>query len=113
MEAEVFASEFQIVTELVAVYMANHLFDGIRSGFYVGSNHVQSLGINLSALESLVGNPDGLIDHLEKLFIGRRLASDTRAHIKAAIAPYAGDPTATAKTVLQVLVAAPEFAIQK
>ena len=43
MDAGLFAPEFQIVTELVAVDMANHLFDGIRSGFYVGSSHPQRL----------------------------------------------------------------------
>ncbi len=113
MEAGLFAPEFQIVTELVAVDMANHLYDGIRSGFYVDSSHVQRLGVNLSKLEALVGNPDDLLNRLEKVLVGRRLASETRAHIKAAIAPYADDPTDTAKTVLQVLVASPEFAIQR
>ena len=112
-EAGLYSPEFQIVTELTSVDMANHLFDGIRYGFSVRSDHPQGIGIDLTALESRAADGDLLVDYLEKLFVGRVLDTGTRTQLKAAASIYADSPTEAAKAVLQILVASPEFAIQK
>ena len=54
-DAGLYSPEFQIVTELTSVDMANHMFDGIYYGFSVRSDQVQRIGIDLTRLESLCG----------------------------------------------------------
>ena len=112
-EAGLYSPEFQIVTELTSVDTANHLFDGISYGFEVRGDQVQRIGIDISNLESFAGDHDGLVDYIERLFIGRRLDANTRTELKNAAALHVDDPTAMARSVLQIVVAAPEFAVQK
>ena len=105
--------KFQIVTELTAVDTANHLYDGIRSGFSVRGDQVQPIPLELAGLESRTATVATLIDYVEKLFIGRRFDSETRSRLEEAAGAYAGDPEGIARTVLQIIVASPEFAVEK
>ncbi len=107
-----FSPEFQIVTELSAVDIANHLHDGIRDGVSVRSNQARRIRFNLNALTALAGDVEALLDYAETVLVGRRLEPETRTELANALAPYAGDPERVARTLLQVLVATPEFSIQ-
>ncbi len=108
-----FTTGFCLGSQWDSVWDSVWVHNGIHYGFSVRSDQVQRIGIDLTKLESFDADHDGLIDYIEKLFIGRRLDPNTRTELKNAAAIHSEDPTAIARTVLQILVAAPEFAVQK
>lgn len=112
-DAGLYGPEFQIVTETTAVDMANHLYDGIRYGFAVDRSQVDYLRLNLAAIIARVSNSNALIDYLEVLLIGRPLASASRAELSKIVSQYQDDPEAAAESILQTIVAIPEFAVQR
>ena len=109
-----YGPEFQIMNESTVVSTANDLTG--RANDYVGnpSNDDTTIAIDLSALMPLASTPSALIDQLNHdLMYGSMSASMNSTLTDMVAALPASNPTGRVTGALQVLLASPEFAIQK
>ncbi|MFT4637766.1 MAG: hypothetical protein ACI8T1_001076 [Verrucomicrobiales bacterium] len=87
------------IDEQIAMAPSLHLPELDRYARFAGARGDTTYG--MMPMEMMAGSVSGPLD------------AETRTHLEEAASIYSGDLTAVARAVLQVLVAAPEFAIQK
>ncbi len=113
-DAGLFGPEFQILNENSVVAMTNDLT--ARAGAYLGNpaNDAQTIALDLSPLTALASDPAALVDALDHdLLYGSMSASMRSTLIDMVAALPTGNPIGRVTGALQVLLASPEFAIQK
>jgi uncharacterized protein (DUF1800 family) len=113
-DAGLYGPEFQIINESTAVSTANDLTG--RANDYVGNpaNDDTTIAIDLSALMQLAATPSALVGQLNHdLMYGAMSASMSTTLTNMVTALPASNPTGRVVGALQVLLASPEFAIEK
>lgn len=109
-----FGPEFQIINESSVFTAANDLRD--RALAYVGNPDVDdyTLALDLSDLQSLAGDPEALVTRLDHDLMYAGMSDHMHDTLTAMVAALpSGDPMRRVTSALQVLLASPEFAIQK
>ena len=115
-DAGLFAPEFQIESESSVVSTANDLT--ARANAYAGNpaNTANTIAVDLSALFALAGDPASLVAQVNHdLMYGSMSAAmqATLAGMVGLISYSAAAPQPRVLALLQVVLASPEFAIQK
>jgi uncharacterized protein (DUF1800 family) len=119
-DSGMFGPQFQILSESSTVTTANDLTGRLNA--YVGNtgNNATTIAIDLTNLRSLASNPSALIDQINHdLLYGTMSAATKTSLLKALNGITASNPITAAQTLsraqsaLQVVLASPEFAIQK
>ena len=113
-DAGLFGPEFQITNESSVFTAANDLRD--RALLYVGNPDVDddTLALDLSGLQALAGDPDALVAQLGHDLMYGAMSEHMHATLTAMVAALPADDAMRRVTAaLQVLLASPEFAIQK
>ena len=113
-DAGLFGPEFQIENESTVVSTANDLT--LRTNNYVGNptNDDTTVAIDLSPLVALAATPSSLVAALDHdLMYGGMSDAMTSTLTDMVAALPANNPTGRVTGALQVLLASPEFAIQK
>jgi uncharacterized protein (DUF1800 family) len=112
-DATLYGPEFQISGESSAVNVANDLTQ--RANEYVGANGNgdSTVAIDISALVALAGSPSDLVDRLNGDLLYGRMSVAMHDALVALVQNVGTDPTTRVTSALQVLLASPEFSIQK
>ncbi len=112
-DAGLFGPEFQISGESSVVSVANDLMT--RANQYVGAsgNTDSTVAINISALVALAGTPSSLVDQLNHDLMYGSMSTTMRSTLIDMVTNVSTDPTKRVTSALQVLLASPEFSIQK
>ena len=115
-DAGLFAPEFQIESESSVVSTANDLTARVNA--YAGNpaNTVNTIAVDLSALFALAGDPASLVAQVNHdLMYGSMSAAmqTTLVGMVGLISYDAAVPQPRVLALLQVVLASPEFAIQK
>ncbi|MDB6138482.1 MAG: hypothetical protein JWO94_1554, partial [Verrucomicrobiaceae bacterium] len=111
LDAGLNAPEFEITTELTTVDTSNYFFDGVASGFYTNSGDRAAL--DLSSLTKLWASPDALLSRIETLLLGRPMSAGLRDSLLKIQTLYAASPATGVKTMIQLLSASPELAVDR
>ncbi len=109
-----FGPQFQILTESTTIATANDLT--ARLGAYVGnkSNVATTIAINLDGLNAIAGDANALIAQVNHDLVYGQMSAATKTNLATAInALPASNPLARTQAALQLVLASPEFAIQK
>ena len=109
-----YGPEFQIINESTGASTANDLTNRVND--YVGNpaNDDTTIAIDLSALMPLATTPASLVAQLNHdLMYGAMSSSMNTTLTNMVTALPAANPTGRVTGALQVLLASPEFAIQK
>ena len=112
-DAGLFGPEFQISGESSVVSVANDLMT--RANQYVGAsgNTDSTVAINISALVALAATPSSLVDQLNHDLMYGSMSTTMRSTLIDMVTNVSTDPTKRVTSALQVLLASPEFSIQK
>jgi hypothetical protein len=112
-DAGLFGPEFQISGESSVVATANDLTN--RANTYQGksSNNHNTIAIDISGLVALAGTPSLLVSQLNHDLMYGRMSAGMSATLANMVTNVSIDPTTRVTSALQVLLASPEFAIQK
>ncbi|MEO8672753.1 MAG: DUF1800 family protein [Tahibacter sp.] len=113
-DAGLYGPEFQITNASSAFSTANELRN--RAMAYLGNpaNTDETIAVDLSALAALAGNPGGLVDALNHDLMYGAMSSHMRTTLITMVSQVPASPVYGRVTAaLQVLLASPEFAIQK
>ena len=113
-DAGLFGPEFQIMNESTVVSTANDLTS--RAKDYVGNpgNDETTIAIDLSELVALASTPSALVTQLDHDLMYGGMSDAMASTLTGMVeALPANDPTGRVTGALQVLLASPEFAIQK
>ena len=113
-DAGLFGPEFQIMNESTVVSTANDLT--LRTNNYVGNptNDDTTVAIDLAPLVALASTPSSLVAALDHDLMYGGMSDAMASTLTDMIAALpANNPTGRATGALQVLLASPEFAIQK
>ena len=105
------APEFQITSETQSISSANYLHNLIYTGLGDRSGKIT---LDLSSAQSLAGDPEGMVDHLNTLLMAGEMSTamhDTLVAMVSAIP--ANQPLERARSAVQVIVTSSEFIIQK
>jgi hypothetical protein len=113
-DAGLYGPEFQITNESSAFSVANDLRNRARA--YLGNpdNTEETIAVNLSGLQALAGTPSALVAQLDHDLMYGGMSDAMRSTLTTMVTALpAGDPIGRVTAALQVLLASPEFAIQK
>lgn len=113
-EAGLFGPEFQITNAGSIFDVANNLH--LRSSTYFGnpSNTLGDVAVDLRGLAALAGNPAALVDQVNHDLMYRSMSAHMQSTLITMVNQLpAADPYGRVTGLLQVLLASPEFAIQK
>ena len=113
-QANLYGPEFQILNESSVVATANDLAS--RANAYVGNpaNTSATIATDLSGLVALASNPPALVAQLDHDLLYGSMSSQMSTILVTMIGALpASNPTARVTGALQVLLASPEFAVQK
>jgi len=113
-DAGLFGPQFQIMSESSVVTTANDLTNRLNA--YVGNsgNTASTIAINLSYLNGLASNPGALVDQVNHDLLYGQMGATTRTYIVNFVTSMsATNPLARTQATLQLVLASPEFAIQK
>jgi uncharacterized protein (DUF1800 family) len=112
--AGLYGPEFQITNESSAFSVANDLRS--RAMAYLGNpaNNAATIAVDLRALQPLAANPASLIAQLDHDLMAGAMSSHMQTTLTTMVAALpASDAYGRITAALQVLLASPEFAIQK
>ena len=112
--AGLFGPEFQIASESTLIATANDLMD--RENLYVGNPLVKksSIAIDIDALLGLANNPAALVNQVNHdLMYGGMSSSMNQTLVAMVTATPSSNAAARVTGLLQVVLASPEFSIQK
>ena len=112
--AGLFGPEFQIASESTLIATANDLMN--RENLYVGNPLVKksSIAIDIDALLSLANNPAALVNQVNHdLMYGGMSSSMNQTLVAMVTATPSSNAAARVTGLLQVVLASPEFSIQK
>jgi len=113
-DAGLFGPEFQIMNESSVFTAANDLRD--RTLAYVGNPDVDdhTLALDLSSLQTIANDPDALVAAMDHDLMYGGMSTHMHATLASMVAAMpADDPIDRVTSALQVVLASPEFAIQK
>ncbi|GAA0714867.1 DUF1800 domain-containing protein [Dokdonella soli] len=113
-QAGQYGPEFQVLNESSVVSTANDLTNRVNA--YVGNpaNTSATIAVDLSGLVALASNPTALVAQLNHdLLYGSMSSQMNTILVNLVTALPASNPTARVTGALQVLLASPEYAIQK
>lgn len=113
-DADLFGPEFQIINESSVFLIANDLLTHV--GHYVGAagSTDSTIELDLESLRLLAADPLALVDQLDHDLLYGSMSVAMRTTLTNLVARLpATDPMRRVTTTLQVLLASPEFAIQK
>jgi uncharacterized protein (DUF1800 family) len=111
--AGLYAPEFQITNESSAFSVANDL--RARAGSYYGNpnNTAATIAPDLRPLQALAGNPAALVAQLNHDLMYDGMSPHMQSVLTTMVGSLPADPMTRVVTALQVVLASPEFAIQK
>lgn len=112
--AGLYGPEFQIVNESSAFTVANDL--RARAMAYVGNpaNTPSTIAVDLRGLNALAANPDALVAQIDHDLMAGAMSAHMQATLATMVAALpASNPYGRITSALQVVLASPEFAIQK
>jgi uncharacterized protein (DUF1800 family) len=112
-DAKLFGPEFQISGESNVVATANDLTN--RANTYLGKdgNTHDTIAIDIRNLVGLAGTPSVLVAQLNHDLLYGGMSAGMNATLTSMVANVSVDPTIRVTSALQVLLASPEFSIQK
>ncbi len=112
-DAGLFGPEFQISGESSVVAVANDL--NLRANQYLGAsgNDDSTVAIDISSLVAIAATPSALVDQLSHDLMYGSMSAAMRATMINLVTNVSTDPTKRVTSALQVLLASPEFSIQK
>jgi uncharacterized protein (DUF1800 family) len=113
-DAGLFGPEFQIINESTAVSTANDLT--LRANNYLGNptNDETTIAIDLSPLVALASSPASLVAALDHDLLYGGMSEAMASTLTGMVSALpSNNPTGRVTGALQVLLASPEFAIQK
>lgn len=113
-DAGLYGPEFQITNESSVFGLANDL--RTRASAYLGNpaNDADTIAIDLHELAALAANPSALVAQLDHDLMYGAMSAHMRATLATMVGALpAGDPDGRVSAALQVLLASPEFSIQK
>jgi uncharacterized protein (DUF1800 family) len=112
-DAGLFGPEFQISGESNVVATANDLTN--RANTYQGrsSNNHNTIAIDISSLVALAATPSLLVSRLNHDLMYGSMSAGMNATLTNMVTNVSIDPTTRVTSALQVLLASPEFSIQK
>ena len=112
-DATLYGPEFQISGESSVFAVANDLTT--RANQYVGAsgNTDSTVAINISALVADAGTPSALVNDLNHDLMYGSMSSTMQTTLINMVQAVSSDPTVRTTSALQVLLASPEFSIQK
>ncbi|MBN8481406.1 MAG: DUF1800 family protein [Xanthomonadales bacterium] len=112
--AHLVAPELQIVNESSVFSAANDLMTQVRRTIGSANLKPTQVGLDLSPLLPLAGNPAALVARLDADLMYGAMSAPMRATLESLVAALpAGDPMRRVRTSLHVVLASPEFAVQK
>jgi uncharacterized protein (DUF1800 family) len=108
-----YGPEFQISGESSVVSLANDLTTRVNQ--YVGAkgNSDKTVAINIAGLVAIAGTPSSLVDQLNHDLMYGGMSTTMRSTMITMVQSVSTDPTVRTISALQVLLASPEFSIQK
>ena len=108
-----YGPEFQISGESSIVSLANDLTTRVNQ--YVGAkgNSDKTVAIDISSLVAIAGTPSSLVDQLNHDLMYGGMSTTMRSTLITMVQSVSTDPTVRTVSALQVLLASPEFSIQK
>jgi len=108
-----YGPEFQISGESSVVSVANDLTT--RANFYDGASGTTdgTVTIDIAALVAIAAIPSDLVDQLNHDLMYGRMSAAMRTTLITMVQNVSSDPTKRVTSALQVLLASPEFSIQK
>jgi len=111
--AGLYAPEFQITNESSAFSVANDL--RARAAAYYGNpnNTPATIAPDLSGLQALAGTPAALVAALNHDLMYGGMSPHMQGVLTTMVGNLPADPMTRVVTALQVVLASPEFAIQK
>jgi hypothetical protein len=110
--AGLYAPEFQIVTTVTAITSANALRGQIRGVMNNDDNDALEVRLDLSDEIAIAANPQALVSRLDLLLMYGTMSNPMRQVLVHALEQLP-DPGERAKTALQLIVIAPEYAVLK
>jgi uncharacterized protein (DUF1800 family) len=113
-DAGLFGPQFQVLSESSTMSTANDLT--ARIGAYTGNskNTATTIAINLDGLNALAGNVDTLIEQVNHDLLYGQMSTATKTSLATAINQVPStNALGRTQTALQLVLASPEFAIQK
>lgn len=113
-DSGLFGPQFQILSETSTISTANDLAS--RVGAYKGNpkNTASTIAIDLDGLNALAGNVDTLIEQINHDLLYGQLSTTSHTAIASAVNQVpASNALGRTQTALQLVLASPEFAIQK
>ncbi|MEP6483415.1 MAG: DUF1800 family protein [Rudaea sp.] len=111
-DATLYGPEFQISGESSVVSVANDLTT--RANLYLGASGTGgAVTIDISPLVALAGTPADLVDQLNHDLMYGSMSAPMRSTLINMVQAVSTDPAKRVTSALQVLLASPEFSIQK
>jgi uncharacterized protein (DUF1800 family) len=113
-DAGLFSPHFQILSEATVLSSANDLSG--RIGAYTGNpkNTATTIAIDLDGLNALAGDTNALVAQINHDLLYGQMTSTTATSIANAVAQVpSSNALGRTQTALQLVLASPEFAIQK
>ena len=114
-QAGLLSPEFQISTENTNILTINAIKRGVVDGAAFGPSGAQSdVRINLAYEQSIAGNLDTLLDHLNRILMAGQMTPNMRTAIKNHLSLASNvDPARRARGAVYLIAASPQFATQK
>lgn len=113
-DAGLYGPQFQVLSESSTLSTANDLTARINA--YTGNpkNTATTIAINLNGLNALAYDAGWLVDQINHDLLYGQMSTATRTRLVSAVnAVPATNPLGRTQTALQLVLASPEFAIQK
>jgi uncharacterized protein (DUF1800 family) len=115
-DAGLYAPELQIESESAVVSTSNDL--SLRVAAYLGNpaNNPNTIAVDLAPLFALASDPDALVDQVDHDLLYGSMSAATRTTLVdlVGLVPYSvAAPQARVQSLLQVVLASPDFAIQR
>ena len=109
-----FAPELQIVNESSVFAAANDLLTQLENALGKPGNTDLTIAVDLSPLLPLADDPAQLVARVDGDLLYGRMSAPMRATLESMVAALpAANPSRRVRSLLQVVLASPEFAIQK
>jgi uncharacterized protein (DUF1800 family) len=113
-DAGLYGPEFQITNESSAFSTANDLRTRAMAWLGNPANTGETIAVDLRALQAIAANPTALVAQVNHDLMAGAMSPHMQATLSTMVAALpAADPEGRVTAVLQVVLASPEFAIQK
>jgi uncharacterized protein (DUF1800 family) len=110
----VFGPEFAIYSTSTALARTNFAYQVIYKAMSTGANRPTGTWINLTGLESLAGDPAGVVEALNQFYLHGTMTAEMRATIVASTtAIAASNAIGRLRNALYLVVTSPQYLVQR